>query len=127
MRSRIRARDQRGLSESVQHAVIFPVLMLITLGVIQAGIWVHGHSVASRAAAAGADIARGSYGSTAEARGTAAKLAGAGGLHDVTVETRRSGSDVEVVVSGRAPLMLDLGLARITEVATTPLEKVTSP
>lgn len=39
----IRMRDERGLSESVQHAVIFPVLMLLTLGVIQAGIWIHGH------------------------------------------------------------------------------------
>jgi hypothetical protein len=120
-------RDQRGLSESVQHAVIFPVLMLITLGVIQAGIWIHGHSVAGHAAAAGVDIARGSYGSVDEARATATALATAGGLHDVTVQARRAGGNAEVVVSGSAPLMLDLGLARITEHATSPLEKVTRP
>ena len=79
-------RSERGLSESVQHAVIFPVLMLVTLGIIQAGIWVHGHTVAERAAAAGVDIARGSYGSTTEARETSDRVASAGGLDDVTVE-----------------------------------------
>lgn len=123
----ISKRSERGLSESVQYAVIFPMLMLVTLGVIQSGIWIHGHSVAARAAAAGVDIARGSYGTSAEARERAARLATAGGLHDVSVETRRSGTRAEVVVSGRAPLMLDLGLARITEHASAPLERVTQP
>src|SRR3954451_3136700 len=97
----IRKRSERGLSESVQHAVIFPVLMLVTLGIIQAGIWVHGHTVAARAAAAGADIARGSYGSTTEAREASVRLANAGGLDDVSVETQRSGTQVQVIVSGR--------------------------
>jgi hypothetical protein len=120
-------RSERGLSESVQHAVIFPVLMLVTLGVIQAGIWIHGHTVAARAAAAGVDVARGSYGTSAEAHDRAARLATAGGLHDVSVETHRTGTRAEVVVSGRAPLMLDLGLARITEHASAPLERVTRP
>ncbi len=123
----ISKRNERGLSESVQHAVIFPVLMLVTLGVIQAGIWVHGHTVAARAAAAGADIARGSYGSAAQGRETAARLASAGGLSDVTVDARRGGTQVEVVVNGRAPLMLDLGLATITEQASAPVERATRP
>jgi hypothetical protein len=38
----IRARDERGLSESVQWAVLWPALMLVTLGIIQAGIFLHG-------------------------------------------------------------------------------------
>ena len=120
-------RNERGLSESVQYAVIFPLLMLVTLGVIQAGIWVHGHSVASRAAAAGVDIARGSTGQATEARETATRLATAGGLHDVSVQATRSGATAEVVVSGRAPLILDLGLARISEDATAPVERATNP
>ena len=33
----IRARNERGLSESVQWAVLWPALMLLTLGIIQAG------------------------------------------------------------------------------------------
>jgi Flp pilus assembly protein TadG len=122
-----RPRDERGLSESVQYAVIFPLLMLVTLGVIQAGIWIHGHSVASRAAAAGVDIARGSTGQAAAARDTATRLANAGGLHDVTVQATRTGATAEVVVTGRAPLILDLGLARITENASAPVERATNP
>ena len=123
----ISRRNERGLSESVQHAVIFPVLMLVTLGIIQAGIWVHGHTVAEHAAAAAVDIARGSYGSAAEAQDRAVRLATAGGLSDVNVDVRLSGGRAEVVVSGRAPMMLDLGLARIAEHASAPLERVTQP
>jgi TadE-like protein len=119
--------DERGLSDSVQHSLVFPVLMLATLGVIQAGIWIHGHSVAARAAAAGVDIARGSHGEAIAAQAESRKLADAGGLHDITIHVRRDATSAEVVVSGRAPLMLDLGLAQITERASAPLERVTQP
>jgi Flp pilus assembly protein TadG len=121
------AADERGLSESVQHAVILPVLMLATLGIIQAGIWVHGHTVAARAATAAADVARGTRGTPTDARQLATRLAGAGGLSAVTVGIQRSAGTVEVTVSGRAPLMLDLGLGRISERATAPIERVTQP
>jgi hypothetical protein len=40
----MRARDERGLSESVQWAVLWPALMLLTLGIIQAGIFLHGRN-----------------------------------------------------------------------------------
>ncbi|HET9647122.1 MAG TPA: TadE family protein [Microlunatus sp.] len=119
--------DERGLTESVQHAVLFPLLMLVTLGIIQTGIWLHGHHVAERAATAGADLARGRLGSVTDARATAGRLAAAGGLEDVTVRVRRAGGVVEVEVSGRAPLILDLGLSRISERASAPVEKATRP
>ena len=48
----LRARDERGLSESTQWAVLFTLLMLVTLGLIQAGIVLHGRNVAQRAATA---------------------------------------------------------------------------
>ena len=47
--------------------MIWPLLLLVSLGIIQAGIWIHGHNVATRAANAAADVASGSYGSAAEA------------------------------------------------------------
>jgi hypothetical protein len=84
-------------------------------------------TAAARAASAGVDIARGSHGNTTEARDASVRVATAGGLDDVTVETHRSGTQVQVVVSGRAPLMLDLGLARIIEQASAPLERATQP
>ena len=107
--------------------MIFPVLMMVTLGVIQGGIWVHGHTVAARAAAAGVDLARGSQGSTSAARDRSTRLAGLGGLTDVEVEVERTAGRVAVTVSGRAPVMLDLGLARVRERAAAPVERMSRP
>jgi hypothetical protein len=101
--------------------------MLITLGMIQAGIWIHGHNVAVRAANAAADVGRGSYGSTDQAREVAADLASAGGLKDVVVSVGRDADSVNAVVNGRAPLIFDVGLGSITETASAPLERVSQP
>ncbi|HYP44024.1 MAG TPA: TadE/TadG family type IV pilus assembly protein [Propionibacteriaceae bacterium] len=120
-------RDERGLSQSVQYAVITPTLMLVTLGSIQAGVWVHGHNVAVRAAQTGADVARGSYGGAGEAQDRAGTLAAAGGLRDVEVRVSRGPERVDVTVSARAPLILDVGLGRIAETASAPRERVTPP
>jgi Flp pilus assembly protein TadG len=120
-------RNQRGLSESVQYAVIFPLLMLSTLGIIQAGLWIHGQTVAVRAANAAADAARGSYGSPAEARQLAGRLADAGGLTAVDISITTTGRQVQVTVTGTAPVILQLGLGRVSETATAPLDRVTQP
>ncbi len=122
-----RPRDQRGVSESVQYALIWPVLLLATLGVIQAGIWVHGHNVAVRAAQAGADIARGTEGSAGEAEAVAAGIARSGGLAAVQVAVARGAATVEVTVRGSAPFILDLPLGRIVESASAPTERATNP
>lgn len=122
-----RRHNELGLSQSVQYAVIWPVLLLSTLGIIQAGIWIHGHNVAVRAANAGADVARGSYGTSQDAVDRATALAGAGGLHEVVIQVNRQPDRVEVVVNARAPLFFDVGFGRITESASAPLERVTPP
>jgi len=119
--------DERGLSQSVQYAVIFPALMLVTLGIVQAGVWIHGHNVALRAANAAVDIARGSYGTTAQAHDAAVDLARTGGLHDVEVSVSPRGSQVSVTVTARAPLLFEVGLGQIHETATAPVERVTPP
>jgi Flp pilus assembly protein TadG len=123
----IRARDERGLSESVQWAVLWPALMLLTLGIIQAGIFLHGRNVAQRAATAAVDHARGSYGSVAEAQNIAANLASSGGLKDVSVRVQRTGTTVNADVAANAPMIFDLRLGRINESASAPLEHVTEP
>ena len=121
------ARDERGLSESVQWAVLWPLLMLLTLGIIQAGIFLHGRNVAQRAATAAVDAARGSYGSAAEAEQLAATIAGSGGLRSISVRVQRTGSTVTADVSGYPPMIFDLELGRIDETAAAPLERVTQP
>jgi Flp pilus assembly protein TadG len=120
-------RNERGLSQSVQYAVILPTLMLATLGIIQAGAWIHGHNVAIRAANAAADVARGTYGSPAEARDLAIRLADAGGLDDVQVSVKKVAGRVDITVAGRAPVIFDVALGQITETAHAPIERVTQP
>ena len=123
----IRARDERGLSESVQWAVLWPALMLLTLGIIQAGIFLHGRNVAQRAATAAVDAARGSYGSAADAQRLAANIATSAGLKDISVRVQRSGATVSAEVSAAAPMIFDLRLGPIRETASAPLERVTAP
>ena len=98
---RIRSRDERGLSESAQWAVLFSLLMLITLGIIQAGVYLHGRNVAQRAATAAVGAARGSFGTTAEAHQLAADIANSGGLEGITIRITRGSSTVTAEVSGR--------------------------
>ena len=123
----VKACDERGLSESVQWAVLWPALMLVTLGIIQAGIFLHGRNVAQRAATAAVDHARGSYGSVAEAQHLAVNIASSGGLKNISVLVKRTGTTATADVSASAPMIFDLRLGRINESATAPLERVTAP
>ncbi len=118
---------ERGITQSAQFALIWPMLLLVSLGIIQAGIWVHGHNVAQRAANAAVDTASGSYGSAAEARELAAGIARSGGLTGVDVRVSTSATVVDVTVTGSAPTLLDLPLGRIQETASAPVERVTRP
>jgi Flp pilus assembly protein TadG len=121
------ARDERGLSESVQWAILWPLLMLLTLGIIQAGIFLHGRNVAQRAATAAVDAARGSYGSAADAQHLGESIASSGGLRNISVHAQRSTTTATVEISAYAPMIFDLGLGRINERAVAPLERVTQP
>ncbi|HEY6813661.1 MAG TPA: TadE family protein [Propionibacteriaceae bacterium] len=123
----MRARDERGLSESVQWAVLWPALMLLTLGIIQAGIFLHGRNVAQRAATAAVDAARGSYGSATEAEHLAANIASSGGLKNISVRVQLAGTTASANVSASSPMIFDLRLGQVTETATAPMERVTAP
>ena len=101
--------------------------MLATLGVIEAGIWIHGHNVAVRAADAAVDLARGSYGQAGEAQDRGHELAAAGGLREVQVTVAKGADRVSVTVSAATPTILDLGFGRISETASAPVERVTQP
>lgn len=115
------------MTESVQLALIWPLLLLVTLGVIQAGLWVHGRQVALRAASAAAEVASGRDGSAGAARALADQIARSAGLRFVDVDLQTSATQVRVVVSGRTPTLLDLPLGRISESAAAPREVVTTP
>lgn len=127
MRRAVSRVDERGMTESVQLALIWPLLLLVTIGVIQAGIWIHGRQVALRAAVAAADVASGSSGSSGAARELATKIARSAGLNSVAVDVDTSATTVRVVVSGTMPAILDLPLGRIAESAAAPRELVSTP
>jgi Flp pilus assembly protein TadG len=120
-------RDERGLSESVQWAILWPLLMLLTLGIIQAGIFLHGRNVAQRAATAAVDAARGSYGSAADAQHLGESIASSGGLRSISVRVQRTGTTATAEISADAPVIFDLGVGLISETAVAPLERVTQP
>ena len=107
--------------------MVWPVLMLVTLGLIQAGIWLHARNVAERAATAVVDAAGGRDGSAGTAQELGVDLARAGGLENVSVTVVRGQTTVSATVSATAPLILDLGMADISETAAAPRERVTTP
>jgi Flp pilus assembly protein TadG len=122
-----RRRSERGLTSSLQFAVIVPALMLATFGLIQAGLWLHARNVAAAAANAAADVARSYADDPASARRTANKIARVGGLTHVRLTIQRHQRYVTVTITARAPVVMDLGLAHITETSSAPLERVTTP
>jgi Flp pilus assembly protein TadG len=119
--------QQRGLSSSVQFAVAMPVLMMISLGIIQGGVWMHGRNVAAEAANAAADVARRYEADQALARDAALDVAAVGGLQDVQVMVESTPDRVRVTLTADAPMIFDIGLGRITESATAPRERLTPP
>lgn len=118
------SRNERGLSESVSWALLVPGLMLVVLGTIQVGIWLHGRNVAANAASAGADLACTVHASDAAARDAALAIAQAGGLQSVSVQITRDGTSVRVTVSGTVAQPFDLGLGTLRESATMPVERL---
>lgn len=113
--------NQRGVAESVQWAILMPALLMLILGLIQTGIWLHGRAVAASAAATIADLrAPGDEPSAAEQAGR--RVAASGGLTDVGVEIGTEQGLLVVTVTGRPLSFLDFGLTQIRERAVTPVE-----
>lgn len=106
------SRDERGLSESVQWAVLVPLVLLCLVGVIQGGIWWHGRIAAQEAAAGGADAA--AIAGPAAAEAAARRIAQTADLRSVQVAVLDRGVSWEVVVTGRAQVVLDIGVGGVT-------------
>lgn len=99
------------MSESVQWAVLTPLVLLCLVGLIQGGVWWNGRTCAQQAAAAGADTA--AFAGAEAARGAAASVASRGSLSDVSVSVTDTGGAWEVTVTGRAEVFLDLGQGQV--------------
>lgn len=121
------ARDERGVSDSLQWAILTPLVLLVILGALQVGLWAHGRTVAAHAAIAAAEEAARRDASLAGAQALARRVATDSGLADVDVSVNLTGDRVRAVVTGRMPSLVDLGLTRVSEQATRPREQVTRP
>lgn len=115
------------MSQSLQFTLVFPALMLSTLGIIQAGVWIHGRQVVSEAAHAAADVARSADSGPTAGQAAARRVADVAGLQDVSVSVSRSSTQVTATVSATIPMFFDLGLGRVTEAVAAPVERVTIP
>lgn len=113
-------RGERGLSESVQWAVLTPLLILLVIGLIQGGIKLHGQIVAQQAAAAGAEAAALSGADPGGGEVVARRVAA--GLEGVVVSTVVTTTTVTVTVSGRARTFLDVGQGAVSATASHPRE-----
>jgi hypothetical protein len=111
--------NQRGFSESTQWAVLTPAVLLVVLGLVQVGVWLHARTVAGQAAATVADLQ--AAGAT-DAKSAGERVAAAGGLEEVQITTSINADLLVVTVSGRAPVFFDMGQGHIVEQAVLPVE-----
>lgn len=118
-------RDERGVNQSVPLALVTPVLLFAVLGIIQAGLWMHATTVATRAAQAGADAARSVHGSDGQAIGVATRIARSNGLAAIEASAYRDARQVTVVVRADAPLVLVP--VSVEARASAPRERVIRP
>ncbi|SBN42523.1 Hypothetical protein PFR_J18_185 [Propionibacterium freudenreichii] len=116
-----RRRDERGLSESLQWAVLAPVLMLIVLGLIEAGVWLHGRSIVQQAALIAAETQALSGISSDAAEKVVADMTGQ--LEAVRTHSLVSDTEISVTVEATVPLPLDVGLGDVTVTATRAKEQ----
>ncbi|MCC3655759.1 pilus assembly protein [Streptomyces sp. S07_1.15] len=130
-RLRRRCRGDRG-DASVQMAIVFPFVIIVTVAVVQASQWYFAREIALTAAREGLAAAR-TYGAgpgdgAARARSVLNRIAG-DSLRGAAVSTAGSdGQRIRIQVSGRAPSMLP-GIAdlTITQSASGPVERWTTP
>ncbi|MFF3950539.1 TadE family protein [Streptomyces sp. NPDC001902] len=131
MAAAARLRGDRG-ETSIQMAVVFPFVIVLTLAVVQAGMWFHARNIALAAAREGVTAARTYQADDADGAARAREVLGriAGdSLRGPAVSTAGSGAEsVRVTVTGTAPSLLPgtRGL-RVTQSATGPREQWTTP
>ena len=118
--------DDRG-SATVEVAVALPVVMLLLMLVVQAGVYFHTRAVATTAAHKGLDALRVEEGSTPAARAATEGFLdrNAPALEGRTIHVDRTGERAEVTVSGDVvSLIFGVDLFPVSVTADAPIEQV---
>jgi len=122
MRRRPAGRE-RGISESVQWAILGTVFLACLLGIIEAGLLLHARSVVVAAAQAASEAQAAWGASPGQADQVAHEFVAEGGLAGATVDVAASATDVTVTVSADAPSLIGWASPRVTARSTRPLEQ----
>ncbi|MFF1560969.1 TadE/TadG family type IV pilus assembly protein [Streptomyces sp. NPDC058279] len=123
-------RGDRG-EASIQMAIVFPFVILVTVAVVQASMWFFARNIALTAAREGVAAAR-TYqapegAGAARARETLGQIAG-DSLAGATVSTSGSATEVRVTVTGQAPSLIPgLSGLSVSQSAGAPRERWTTP
>lgn len=126
----VRWRDERG-EGAVSAAIIAPIIITTTFGLIQAGMYYHARNVVSSAAQVGVEDAR-AYGASAGAGQSSAQHyldeVAPTLLEEVSVSSSRGGGTARVSITASAPsLVPGISLPRLNAEAVSPVEEVTRP
>jgi Flp pilus assembly protein TadG len=117
---------------SVELAILFPIVLILLLSIVQAGMWWHARNLTLTAAHAGLEAGRTTTGTTDTAHTAATTYldrAGSGAATDPAVAVSVSATTMRVEVSATALRVLPIpGLQiRVTQVAQGPRERFTTP
>lgn len=119
-------REDRGVI-TLEWVVIFPVLLLLIFGTVQAALHYHAGNVASGAASEGVHAGTVAQGSAARARAAAEQFiedAGDGMFTSSSIEVSRTATTVTVTVRGRSlSVVPGLSLPEIRQVVSGPIEQ----
>ncbi len=115
--------NQRGLSGSLQWALLIPVVLLCLLGSIEWAMSARGQSAANEAAWTAAEAVAVIRGSKAQAKSAALDVARRGGLHDAATNISCSATTCRVTVSGTVPSLIPMTRPPITATVSLPLER----
>ena len=117
-------RDERGLSNSVQLTVLFPLAFIVFLAVVQWALVSWASASALAAAQDGAAIAAAFDGSEAAAHEAAALAAGNGTMASFSVHVERGPQHTVVTVQGTAHTLLPDLLGTVEKSVTRPTERL---
>lgn len=120
-------RGERG-SSSLEIALLFPVVMLLLFGIVQAGIYYHAKNVALAAAQEGARAASTENGSSAAGEQAALQFAarvGSGMVTNIDARARRGTSATVTVTCQTFSLVPGIDSWRISQSASLPVERIT--
>jgi len=115
--------DERGLSESVQWAVLGAALIGCLLALIDAALWLHGRSVAVAAAIDGASAASSWHASTSDGEAAARATAANGGLTGVSVTVLLQAGRIDVTIDAKVPSFIGWATPDVHAHATRPKEQ----